>query len=107
MSKKALFSVFKKTYEILAATPLRKVPGIFRVSNFMFRRLWPMENIIEVQGSKMFIDIDDPNPNLRKTFQAYGMNLVHEEVTTNLFKKIVRPGDVGLDLGGTIGYFTL
>ena len=55
----------------------------------------------------MYIDVNDPRENMRKTFQAYGMNLVHEEGTTALFKKIVRSGDVVLDLGANIGYFTI
>lgn len=63
--------------------------------------------MIEVQGSKMFIDVNDPRANMRKTFHVYGMNLIHEEATTALFKKVVKPGDVVLDLGANIGYFSL
>jgi FkbM family methyltransferase len=55
----------------------------------------------------MFINIDDPDLRMRKTFQAYGMNLVHEEGTTALFKKVVKQGNVVVDLGANIGYFTL
>jgi FkbM family methyltransferase len=101
------FSIFKGTYRALAATPLRRVPGMLSLSNVFFRMTWSRGNIIEVQGNKMFIDVNDPNPNMRKTFQAYGMNLVHEEETTLLFKKFVKPGDVVLDLGANIGYFTI
>lgn len=55
----------------------------------------------------MYIDVNDPNPNMRKTFQAYGMALVHEEETTALFRRIVKQGDVVLDIGANIGYFTI
>lgn len=101
------FSLFKGTYRVLAATPLRKVPGMLQLSNFFFRLTWSRGNVIDVQGNKMYIDVNDPHPNMRKTFQAYGMNLVHEEETTALFKKLVKPGDVVLDLGANIGYFTM
>jgi len=55
----------------------------------------------------MVIRADDPDLRMRKTFQAYAMNLIHEEGTTNLFKKVVKPGHVVVDLGANIGYFTL
>ncbi len=87
-------SIFRKVYRLLGRTPLRRVPGSWNISNILFKKLWRNVNIIEVQG-------------MRKTFQAYGLNLVHEEATTALFKKIVKPGDVILDLGANIGYFTL
>jgi len=102
-----LFKTFKKVYDILAGTPLRKVPHIWVISNFFFRLFWPNRNVIEVQESKMFIDVDDPDLRMRKTFQAYGMNLIHEEGTTGLFKKVVKPGNIVVDIGANIGYFTL
>lgn len=102
-----VFSFFKGAYRVLAATPLRKVPGMLSLSNVIFRTVWSGGNVIDVQGNKMWIDVNDPHPNMRKTFQAYAMNLIHEEETTALFKKIVRPGDVVLDLGANIGYFTI
>jgi FkbM family methyltransferase len=77
------------------------------LSNAVFRLVWSGGHVIDVQGNKMYIDVNDPHPNMRKTFQTYGMNLVHEEETTALFKKIVQPEDVVLDLGANIGYFTI
>lgn len=103
----ALFTIFRKTYSNLARTPLRNIPGMSTLSNVLFRSFWMRGNIIDVQGSKMYINVSDPHPSMRKTFQAYGMNLIHEEATTALFKKIVKPGDVVLDLGANIGYFSL
>lgn len=105
--RKALLAVYKQTYDFLAKTPLRKVKSAWEVSNFFFRFIWPGENIIYVQGSKMFIDVNEPNPNMRKTFQAYGLNLIHEEATTALFKKVVKEGDIIIDVGANIGYFSL
>lgn len=101
------FSLFKRVYRRLATTPLRRVPGMLSLSNLFFRGFWPGGHVIDVQGTKMYIDVNDPNPNMRKTFQAYGMALVHEEETTSLFRRIVKQGDVVLDLGANIGYFTI
>jgi FkbM family methyltransferase len=102
-----LFSLFKNTYRALAQTQLRKIPGMLSLSNAVFRRVWSGGHVIDVQGNKMYIDVNDHRPSMRKTFQAYCMNLVHEEETTTLFKKFVREGDVVLDLGANIGYFTI
>lgn len=105
--KKILYAIFNRCYFVLAKTPLRKIPGMLNLSNVFFRLFWNKGNIITVQGNKFYINVRDPHPSIRKTFQAYGMNLVHEEETTKLFKKIIRRGDVVIDLGSNIGYFTL
>jgi len=44
---------------------------------------------------------------MRRTFRAYAVNRVHEESTTALFRRILKEGDVVIDLGANIGYFTL
>lgn len=107
MNKAPLFRLFQMTYKILSKTPLRRIPGMLELSNKIFRRVWPKGSVIDVQGNKMYIDINEARPALRYTFQAYGMNLVHEEETTRLFRQVVHPEDVVLDLGANIGYFTI
>lgn len=106
--KAGLYSAFKAVYNIAAASPLRYIPGSWkwRISNSLFRSVWPSGNVIDVQGSKMYIDVNERNPALRKTFQMYAMSLVHEESTTAMMRRLVRPGDVILDVGANIGYFT-
>ncbi len=102
-----LLSILGKVYSLLSKTFLRRIPYGWHISNMVFRLIWRNKEIIEIQGSRMYIDVNDPDPKMRKTFQAYGLNLIHEEATTALFKKIVKAGDVVLDLGANIGYFTL
>jgi FkbM family methyltransferase len=101
------FAVFGFAYKSLARTPLRRIPGMLRLSNVALRWMWFGGNVIDVQGAKMYIELSDPNPAIRRTFQAYLLNLVHERATTSLFQKIVHRGDVVLDLGANLGYFTL
>ncbi|OHA70172.1 MAG: hypothetical protein A3F15_00330 [Candidatus Wildermuthbacteria bacterium RIFCSPHIGHO2_12_FULL_40_12] len=75
--------------------------------NFFHRAFWPYQKIIEVQGSKMFMNPNENSYNMRRTLEDYASNLVHEKATTDLFKKTVKNGDVVVDLGANIGYFSL
>ncbi len=84
-----------------------KTLGVLKIYNFFFRESWPYGDIIEVQGSKMYVNIKNASYRMRKTFEAYAQNKIHERATTELFKKIVKEGDNVVDLGANIGYFTL
>lgn len=85
----------------------RKFPFLVFWYKWFFKTLWPYKNIIEIQGSKMYVNVYDNSLSMRRTFQGYASNLVHEQVTTDLFKKVVEKGNIVLDLGANIGYFTL
>jgi FkbM family methyltransferase len=106
--KSILFSFLNSLATTLVKTGIhRKIPVLVSIHDFLYQCFWPHKNIMEIQGSKMLINIRDKDPAMRRTFQAYAAKGIHEEVTTNLFKKIVKRGDVVVDLGANIGYFTL
>ena len=86
-----------------------KIPGVKRAYGLLNELiwLWPSKSIIEIQGSKMYVNVHDKNLSMRRTFRAYALARVHEESTTELFKKVVKEGDVVVDLGANLGYFTL
>jgi len=109
--KTLLFDALKEIRNWVSGKGLSKIPGMVRMYDLMydfsFRHFWPYQNIIEIQGSKMYINVNDKDLEMRKTFQAYALKRIHEESTTNLFKKVVKEGDVVVDLGANIGYFTL
>lgn len=106
--KSILFGFLEKALNFLSSLGINKdTPGAFLVYNFLFRHFWPYGNVIEIQGSKMYVNVNDEDYRMRKTFEAYASSLVHEKATTELFKKIVKEGDVVVDLGANIGYFTL
>lgn len=106
--KKFLLTIFKSTSDFLKNTGIYKIiPFRSKLYNLIFQKVWPYGDILEIQGSKMYVNVRDDNLAMRKTFQAYAINRVHEETTTNLFKKTVKNGDIVVDLGANIGYFTL
>jgi FkbM family methyltransferase len=115
--KSALLSGFEKASKLLQKTAIRRIPGIGKVHRFLYHflnellwlwpRIWHGKKTVEIQGSKMYINIHDKDLSMRHTFRAYALKRVHEEATTELFKKVIKEGDVIVDLGANLGYFTL
>ena len=104
--KSVLFSGFNKIINLVAGTGLGKIPGARAAYHFIFKTLWPDRNIIEVEGSKMYVNLKDELV-LRKTFEAYITTPHWDELTSNIFKEVVKEGDVVLDLGANLGYYSL
>lgn len=77
------------------------------IFSFFLKLYWRQGDVVNVQGSKMYVDIFHPDPAMRRTFRHYALEKIHEESTTALFRKAVKKGDVILDVGANIGYFTL
>lgn len=102
------FSVFNKICNKLSGKGLTEmVPGARPIFEFLLRLFWTNRNVVNVQGSEMYINIFDPDPSMRHAFRMYALKRAHEEYTTRLFCRNVEKGDVVVDLGGNIGYFTL
>ena len=106
--KFALFGLLKKIVNYITGTGIsKKIPGTLTVHDFLVRHLWPYQNVIEIQGSKMYVNVYDKDPSMRQTFQSYALCQEWEPSTTEIFKKMVKEGDTVVDLGANIGYFTL
>jgi len=71
------------------------------------RVLWSSNPVVEVQGSKMYVNPEGLPKNYIKTFQAYIISGGPEKLTTEMFKNVVKEGDVVLDLGANVGYYSL
>jgi FkbM family methyltransferase len=102
-----LASDFQKVTKRLWGTGIGKIPGVYAIHGFLFQLLKPGQSIIEVRGSKMYVDPKGLPKSYIKTFQALMLSSAWEELTTRLFEEAIKEGNVILDLGANIGYFTL
>lgn len=105
--KAILFSVFEKVIKPFRGTRLAKFVLVGAVYDFLFRHLhpWPKTTVLEIEGSKMFLNSRDKS-SMGKAFRGYIL-APKEELTTQIFKDVVREEDTVVDIGANIGYFTL
>ena len=106
-SKSILFSVFQKSIKLLWGKGIGQIPGVYAIHSFLFQILLPNKKTIEVEGSKMYMNPDKLPQSYIKTFQSYILFRNWEELTTEAFKKAVIEGNIVLDIGANIGFFTL
>lgn len=108
--KPAVFKSLSRFFTMLPKRGTRRVPVYRTLYHSLYDFLWsfwPPDNVLEVQGSKMYLEVFQPDPTLRNTFRAYALNRIHEKNTTELFRKTLQPGHIFLDLGANLGYFSL
>lgn len=106
-AKQSLFSALKKARQLVWTTGIDRAPGVRAAYRLLFRTLWSNQSVVEIQGSKMYLDPHGLPESYEKTFQAYITDGGHELLTTEIFKKEVKQGDIVLDLGANIGYYSL
>lgn len=105
--KSIVYPIFDKACRLFDGTGIGNIPGVKAVYCFLFRHLWPEKSLIEVAGSKMYVGLEGLPECYRDTFRPYITSHNWERLTTEMFKRVVKEGDVVLDIGANIGYFTL
>lgn len=105
--KRKLFALYQKIVDLLWGTGLGKFPPMYWVYSLLFRILRPSGGIMGVGGNKMYSGMKGLPSACERTFQAYIVRGGWEEETTRLFREVAKEGDVIVDLGANIGYYTL
>lgn len=95
--KKILLAVYKAVKFVLGGHGMGKFYPIKVIHNFVLKHV--RSDFVIVQGHKMFLDSKDS-----LNLSIHGS---HEEYETRLIREQIRKGDVVLDVGANIGYYTL
>ena len=100
MIRRIIISALKKATKLLRGKNLGEIPGSLAVYKFFALLLSP--KVIDVQGSKMYLD------------KAYDKISCCAFVTdsymplmTDIFKKSLKRGDIVVDAGAYVGYYSL
>jgi len=106
--RSTILSAFEKACQPFAKIGLNRIPGTRAVYHFLSELiwLWPSKSVIEVEGSKMYVNPRAKGP-MRTAFRGYVRSRGKEKLTTQLFKQAVKEGGTVVDMGANIGYFTL
>jgi FkbM family methyltransferase len=95
--KKLLFSLYKKVITLFYGSNLSKYSIVKKTTRYMTHKLHP--EFVEIEGNKIYLDEND------SLFLSSG--ILHEKTIVNLVKNEIKKGDVVIDIGAHIGYYTV
>ena len=86
----------------------RRFPFLWRTYDFFFKMVAPKKYFYhEINNMKFLVDPNEPLKHVRTWMQQYLMSNEYEPETTKLLEKLIKPGDVAIDIGASIGVFSM
>ena len=95
--QKMMLLIYKKIIRIIYGHNFGKIYPFKIIKHFIISLL--RSNFAEIQGHKMFLDSKDS--------LGLSINKIYEPFETDFVQKEIKRGDVVLDIGANIGYYTL
>ena len=86
----------------------KKFPFLWRLYDFFFRLAAPKKYFFhQINNMKFLVDPNEPLRHVRNWMQNYFMSNEYEPVTTKIVEELVKPGHIAIDIGASIGYFSM
>jgi len=107
-ARSILLSALEKACQALLKTGINRIPGASALYHLLNELLWlwPTKTVMEIEGSKMYLNSHAKGA-MKTAFRGYIRSHGKENLTTQIFKRVVRDGHTVVDIGANIGYFTL
>jgi len=107
-TRSILLSTLEKACQALLRTGINRIPGASAIYHLLNELLWlwPTKTVMEIEGSKMYLNSHAKGA-MKTAFRGYIRSHGKENLTTQIFKRVVEEGHTVVDIGANIGYFTL
>lgn len=101
--KSTLFSAFRLLSRAFGGRGIGKIPGVVPVYDLLYSRLKPVGlTVVESDGHRILVD-----PRDTAIARHFLLRAGYEQEEKEIFKRIVEPGMVVVDVGANIGDYTL